>query len=56
MNTRICPYCKEERQARGFIFHEKACREKNMRERYALQTKNMSPEQTERFLRKAGGG
>ena len=58
MATRICPHCGEERQARGFHFHIEGCKEKHnpLRERYALQIKNMLPEQAGRFLRKAGGG
>ena len=55
--TKICPYCQEERQARGFHFHEIACRAKRklnpIKERYAIEIENMRPEQAEKFLRKA---
>ncbi len=55
MTTKLCPFCKKERPARGFHFHTKACSKKHdpLRARYALQIENMSPAHAERFLRKA---
>ena len=61
MNTKICNYCGKEKGLRGFAVHEKACMEKHipeenpLRERYANQIRTMTPEQAERFLRKAAG-
>ena len=60
MTTKICPHCGAEKSTRGFHFHLVACKEKKvlnpLKKRYAFQTGNMSPEQAERFLRKAAGG
>ena len=55
--SKVCPYCGKERNSRGFHLHIRACKERNdpLRKRYALQIANMSPEQAERFLRKAKG-
>ena len=59
MTIRLCPHCGEGKQARGFHFHEIACKAKRklnpLRKRYALQLKNMTPEQADKFLSKAGG-
>jgi len=56
--TKTCPHCGKERDSRGFRLHLKFCEERNdpLRERYALEIANMTPEQAEKFLRKAGGG
>lgn len=59
MTTRVCPYCKEGKDTRGFNVHVKACEEKlklsPLRKRYAGQLASMSEEAGIRFLRKAGG-
>jgi hypothetical protein len=57
--TKICPYCGQEKNIRGFHIHLKACKKKHeldpLRKRYANQIRNMSEVAAERFLRKAGG-
>jgi len=56
---RTCPHCGQEKEARGFDLHVSACELKvkmaKLRKRYAQQLGNMTPEQAERFLRKAQG-
>ena len=60
MNTKVCPHCGQEKQTRGFHFHEAVCKKKKnlelLKKRYAKQIANMSPKAAERFLRKAQGG
>jgi len=55
--TRICPHCHQEKQARGFSVHEAVCEQKKkngqLRKRYASNLATMTPEQSEKFLRKA---
>ena len=57
MATEICPHCKKERQARGFNLHVISCKAKTkmepLRKMYANQIASMSPEEAERFLKKA---
>lgn len=65
---KVCPHCGVEKESRGFHIHEKACVEKNqpeepipdkfskLRVRYEKQLRTMTPEQGEKFLRKAQGG
>ena len=57
MATVMCPHCKQEKEARGFTLHEKACKIKNdpWRKRYAKDIAHMTPENAEKFLRKAQG-
>jgi len=54
--TRICPHCGKEREARGFVWHKKACVLKILKKRYANSLATMNPKVAERFLRKAQGG
>ena len=55
--TKTCPICGEEKNARGFAWHLKACKAKAkldpIKKRYAFQLQNMTAEAAERFLRKA---